>query len=353
MLIGMMCGCLLALLVLRETIGDPIAIVEADSANYKQLLPPPLRRGLRALQAASGVVVEETKQVIVLYAGPIHLPNPNAEGYEVYSETYTRDKLRTRNFEFFLSTGIDCRVHDTVLVLGEQVAQSYGPRLDSMNQACRALGNFIKLVTRDEECERVEPMRLILHGGLVDLTLYDALIHVNCEMTGPAPSASSSWTREFTKHFNLGDKIHMVGLSHVCNGKHSHAQADVFALDKKGIETIRASDVVFDCRDIKGDNGEDRYDNLSAIVGRYEIGMSRKIMDTGYKIYSMRSDFTMDKASRDTCIGDDIWVTSHLKAIYGHIPSLDEVLFFKTSRYLPQDIKEQIGYNGEPEWEWK
>jgi len=348
-LAGLMCGSFLALVALREPmVADPMVDLLVIGSAPSRL--GGRRRGLRAVPSAN------MKQTLVVYAGPLHMTNKAAVGYETYTERYQMDKLHLANFDFFLQHGIDCTVHDTLLILGEPVKLAYATQLDNMNQACLALGHFIKLVTRDDACGDVEPMRLVLKGGVVDVAPYDALIHVSSEMSGPAPPSSSgspSWTVDFTKHFT--SDVHMVGLSHVCHGKHTHVQSSAFALDKKGIDLIRNSNVVFDCRnDNQGvATGEDRYDNLSAIVGRYEIGMSQTILEAGYKLHSILGDLTIDKVSRETCTGDDMWLTSRLKTIYGDIPSLKQVLFFKTSRYLPKDIQSLIGFNGLPEWEWK
>lgn len=36
----------------------------------------------------------------------------------------------------------------------------------------------------------------------------------------------------------------------------------------------------------------------------------------------------------------------------GRIPSLKEVIFFKTSRYLSDEIASQINFTGEINWNW-
>merc|ERR1712176_1502856 len=50
----------------------------------------------------------------------------------------------------------------------------------------------------------------------------------------------------------------------------------------------------------------------------------------------------------------DIWIESRMKSMYNNtIPSLDETIFFKTSRFLPQDIAQRINYTDQIFWAWK
>jgi hypothetical protein len=41
------------------------------------------------------------------------------------------------------------------------------------------------------------------------------------------------------------------------------------------------------------------------IISRYEIGMSKTIMDTGFQIYATLRNTTFDKVSRQKCKGGD------------------------------------------------
>jgi hypothetical protein len=286
-LTGVLCGCLLALVTIREGLGhrrlkEPTLTNDLTTSDSTQ-------RGLRALEVKRIISVPPQapeRTTLVLYSGPVRLPVPN-------TSDPAADQLHITNFEFFLSNGVDCGAHDTVLVLGEQVLQEFGASLDSMNQACRALGHFIKLVPRGEDgCGHVESMRLALHAGVVDVDRYDYLLYASSDLLGPSPTASfsfKSWTTQFVQRFH--DEIHMVGLSHSCRGRDSHVKSDVFALDKKGIELIRNSNVVSDCK----------LDRKGSTVGRYEIEMSRTILNAGYKIHSILGDLTLDKASQNRC----------------------------------------------------
>lgn len=335
--LGIICGCLLAIVLVRMqdvrvSHHRLLQLVEANKSPREPL---------------------ETKTLVV-YSGPLHLPRP---AFDEYDEQDQMDKLYQANMDFFLTHGMDCHHHqDTVLVVGPDVADFYQSRIDSMNQNCQPLGHVIQMVKRHSNCYDMESMRIVLQEEVVALENYDYLIHVSCVMTGPAPSntyTSLPWTMELTQQLN--HNVKMVGLSSVCHGSHTHIQPMVFALDRTGIDLIQNSNAVFDCNTIKDEEyGESRYDKLSLVIGRYEIGMSQIIMEAGYKIYSILGDTTYDKGNQEKCKehSDDIWLTSRLKAIYGHIPTLEEVFFFKTSRYLPPTIKKQIGYKGVTDWEW-
>lgn len=332
---GTICGCLLAILLVSMQdvrVNHRLLLVEANKSSHETLF--------------------ETKTLVV-YSGPLHLPRAS---FDEYDEQDQMDKLYQANLDFFLIYGIDCHHQNTLLVVGPDVADHYQSRIDTMNQNCEAYGHFIQLVKRHPDCYDMESMRLVLHEGVVDLDNYDYLIHVSCVMTGPAPPNTYTpfpWTTELTRHLN--NKVKMVGLSSVCHGSHTHIQPMVYALDRTGIDLIQHSDAVFDCQTVKEEeNGESRYDKLSLVIGRYEIGMSQIIIEAGYKIHSILGDATYDKVSQETCKdhSDDIWLTSRLKAIYGHMPTLEEIFFFKTSRYLPAAIKKQIGYQGVSDWEW-
>lgn len=334
----------------------PFSWLHPKNAETPMLAPTTTTTITKATTTRDAPQQPPPQNILVVYSGPLRLPDlslpPTSERLQI-------DQLYLANLEFFLGHGVDCQHHDTVLVLGKEVARHYQARIDEWNRACPPPRNEedpprIQILIRDPICYDMESMRLVLHTGVVPVDRYDYLIYVNCGTTGPAPPNTYSnlpWTQEFIRRFT--DRIKMVGLSYVCENKKTHLQSMVYALDRTGIDIIRNSDTVFDCRGLK-DEGQAGYENVSLIISRYEIGMSKTIMDTGFQIYAILSDITFDKVSRLKCKGgDDIWLTTNLKAIYGHIPSLNEVLFFKTSRYLPPDIKQQIGYEGRADWEWK
>jgi hypothetical protein len=326
----------------------------APSSFLNPVNAPPLLATATTTTTTTTTTITTTRdaeqKILVVYSGPLRLPDLSQPPSDERLQT---DKLYLANLDFFIRHGVDCQRHDTVLILGEAVARQYQARMDEWNRDCRG-EHHVKILTREPVCYDMESVRLVLHTGAVPLDVYDYLIYVNCGTTGPAPQNTYStlpWTQEFTRRFT--DRIKMVGLSYVCENKRTHLQSMVYALDRTGIDIIRKSDAVFDCRGMK-DEGEAGYENVSLIISRYEIGMSKTIMDAGFQIYAILSDTTFDKVSRQKCKGgDDIWLTSRLKAIYGHMPSLKEVFFFKTSRYLPPDIKQQIGYEGRTDWEWK
>ena len=52
----------------------------------------------------------------------------------------------------------------------------------------------------------------------------------------------------------------------------------------------------------------------------------------------------------------DIWMEGRLRALpvggVGYIPRLDDVIFFKSSRWLPPNLVAKINYTGNITWHW-
>lgn len=203
------------------------------------------------------------------------------------------------------------------------------------------------------------------------------------------------WTLDLTDL--LDDRVKMSGLSMNCLYD-SHIQSMVFALDRIGVQVIKDSGAIFDCLKEHPDLTEKK--QYTKIVHGYEVKMGKVIRDAGYAIRPLiegigrtnpmivsndddknkefddyhRADCRpckrkawKGKPATNTAIANntnnktvsceeremygDIWFESTMKWIYGgEIPTLDELVFFKTSRFLPDEIKTRINFTGTYNW---
>jgi len=186
----------------------------------------------------------------------------------------------------------------------------------------------------------METVRVILQGGQVNVKDYNYFIYVNCGTTGPAPT-NYPWTLDYTSR--MDDKVKMVGLSHNRHSGQPHIQSMVYALDRVGLELIQEQGAVYDCRG--------QLHPRDNIISRYEIGMSRILLDAGYAIRSILRNTTIQNW-HDPCEGEDMWFKSRLKEFtgLGRVPHLNETIFFKTSRVLPEEIANKIKYTRHVHW---
>ena len=83
--------------------------------------------------------------------------------------------------------------------------------------------------------------------------------------------------------------------------------------------------------------------------------MSQAILNTGeYTLTSiLQAPVTpIDKTSRLQCVAEDLWTISNLNKTFGKLPNWQDVMFYKTSRHLPEDIATTIGFKGNITWKW-
>uniref|UniRef100_A0A7S1D3C4 Uncharacterized protein n=1 Tax=Cyclophora tenuis TaxID=216820 RepID=A0A7S1D3C4_CYCTE len=74
--------------------------------------------------------------------------------------------------------------------------------------------------------------------------------------------------------------------------------------------------------------------------------MSLSILNAGYKISSVAQNFVFDSNNISDCQASDIWYRHEMYRFFGKIPKLEELHFFKTSRFVPRDIANELGYSG-------
>jgi len=178
----------------------------------------------------------------------------------------------------------------------------------------------------------------------------------------------------------LSDKVKLTGVS-INMSFFPHVQSMTLATDRVGIETIKNSGAVYDCgimNDVEM-NEEERWN----IIDRYELGMSRAILNAGFTINSLtgalgksitidlndienikkessanklnnrqkreieNSHWDEDEQNFVLPLGDDIWNPSTIRTMGdGKLPSWSDFVFYKASRgiILPE-IFEEVEYD--------
>ena len=264
-------------------------------------------------------------RTLIVYSGPTSLENKG------------KNELYRRNFEYFLKHGIACSTADTVLVLTDSVAMHYQQKIHALDAQCQ---NRVLVITREDVCFDMESFRVVLYDSTINVESYDYLLFVNCGMSGPKlPDGSTEpWTHRFTSM--LSETIKMVGLTLNCF-RGAHVQSFVFALDKTGIDVIKKSNAVFDCRKTtRRPNSQRAY---SQIVRQYERGMSQAILNAGYGIAGAMNNVTA--MTMDAECHHDIWEEASIREYWGgRVPLMNETIFFKSSRFLPNHIAQEIDY---------
>jgi hypothetical protein len=287
--------------------------------------------------------LDQKKRILVVYTGP---SDKSSELVELYQ----------RNTDFFLKHGVDCANQDTVIVVGHDFYDQYLPAVEQLDKSCHSQHRGrVLLVARRNVCYDMESMRLVLYGGVNGLNVdsYDYLMYINCGVTGPSPDYKGGevpWTTHLID--KLKGNVVMSGLSanceilHPSKKAHPHIQSMMYALNRVGLDIIKNSSSVYDCLL----NPKDA--SRAGIIDRYERGMSRTIINSGYAIAPLltepsneMNDMIITEKTLKKCKRSDIWtVTDELKSIYGgRLPFLNET-FYKTSKDIPHEIAQLINY---------
>lgn len=313
-----------------------------------------IQRDARLPQWPKHPVTKATDKILVVYSGPTHLPN-----FKILNqpEPHPRKKIEGKkelyrvNFEYFLINGVQCQTQDTVLIVTKEVEEHYRERIDKMHQTCEEThGHKVILAVRDPKCFDLETVRRVMHDDIVDIDSYDYFVYVNCGTSGPSKYwADLPWTDVLIDKLN--DKVKMSGLTVNCAARHPHVQSMVYALDRVGLQLIKNSTAIFDC------SKRSEYDNTTKyIVRNYEFKMGALLLKHGYGLSGILNPGIVDSSNTKDCINDDhyadMWVTHRMMKYFGRIISLDEAVFFKTSRLTTSETAMEINYNYQVDWNW-
>jgi hypothetical protein len=289
------------------------------------------------------------KKTVVVYTGPTSL-----------ARSIGKNELYLDNFEYFLSHGgIDCDKHDTIVTLSDETYSFYMDNNKLLKQFAASCGSALTVLRRKDTCYDLGSVHLVTNT--VDLTKYKYFVYLNCGVVGPlwwgndVSFSSLPWTYFFTSLLN--DQVKMSGLSINCKSRSTystHIQSMAFALDQQGLETVLKSGAIYDCKQSNTNMDLIAQQNL---IERYELGMSRAILDSGYNIASWLSTLGAHNRNRPLVIDNsddhhcrDVWYADQFLRISGGYPSASDSMnltFFKTSRFITPDILDEVGYKME------
>ncbi|KAI2508859.1 hypothetical protein MHU86_5593 [Fragilaria crotonensis] len=319
-------------------------------------------------------------KILVVYSGPTDIMDPNIEPGKI-SWKHKRMELYRLNFEFFLRHGIHCQTQDTLIVVTDVVKSKYQTQIDELHDKCHGnYGNYVRLITRNNTCLDLDSVRVAIEytvqgdrpavvtnpsttstniGAAVTSAYYDYFVYINCGVTGPSPQFSNRpWTSVFLE--KLRDGVKMVGLTINCHFPRSpHVQSMMYALDREGLQVVVDGGAIFDCTKRPDYLGIAFSALQNKIIWGYEIQMSKLIVQAGYGISSIVRPTTLFRHNKTQCLNkhgnatlNDIWLGKPLTEYFGRIPSLDEVIFFKTSRILTPETADLINFTLEVDWNW-
>jgi hypothetical protein len=339
--------------------------------------------------------ISQKKRTLVVYSGPTSL-----------DPTIGKNGVYLKNFDYFIQHGIECHglggVDDDttrpfqdnniqyVIVLTAPVAEAYtaADGLITKKQAeCQAAQTrsginqeepLITVLTRQDKCYDMESILTVLRTYNVP-TLYDHMVYMNCGLAGPKFGSGSppqwhhlnSWTELYTSL--LSDKIQMVGHTintHFNTVYSPHIQSFLFAVNTAVIDIWMQTGAIYEC----GVTNADFSDEIlkMALVWRYEVGISRVLLERGYSIaaafmhqngrigeplvINANSTFGRDY-TREDVVNSDVFTEDGLRRLtestfeeqYGDrrkyaILPWDCYVFFKVSRLIPYDIQELMRY---------
>lgn len=301
-----------------------------------------------------GSVADPNKSgILVVYSGPLY--------FEDESDSEMTQLYRA-NLEYFLNHGVDCEVQDTVIVVGLPVYHKYKNQIQEMDSKCQETNHRVKMVYRPPECADMGSWSTVLHGNFVDFDQFDFFIFLTASMSGPFEKRPDDkpWTEMFTSRVTETTKL--VGLSHVCDKDSTHVQEQALCLDKAAFNLFRESNIVMDCaqsrrQHIHNEANIQQWRQSIDEKGReYNGALNQLVLNHGYALTSILREPVepITKENRDNCVAEDMWTVSNLKEAFGgEVPTWRETILWRSSRYLPKDIAQTIGYKGKINWTWE
>ena len=130
-------------------------------------------------------------------------------------------------------------------------------------------------------------------------------------------------------------------------------------MDRTALEILMQKGIFFDCETkIPNYHNLKQIEQHGAIVNRYERRMSIEIIEAGFGIDAVANGQPVFPHNASKCTATDMWSGKRLRELNPHdrIPSLNETIFFKDTRYLTPELAEEIGYKAEVgygNWEYE
>ena len=286
--------------------------------------------------------------------------SPAADALIVYSGptggSDKRDSLYAENFRFFLRHGHPCSWHDDthdtqharrfaiVLVLTNASVRAFDAHVRlAWSRECAALV-ATRVAIRRNRCYDMESARLVLGGSLVG-TKYRFIIFLNCGLRGPllplrAPPGEY-WASRITRRLEQNPRLKLVGLTINCAGKRvrrhgsltqAHVQSMLWCTDALGLAAIVRGGAIYDC----GKDGPLSSEQRSALINRYELGMSLHVLQAGYRIGTITGiQREYDRASAFDSICPDVW---NQRDLHRRIAA-ENMTFWKVTRQFPFAVR--------------
>lgn len=356
-----------------------------DESAYEPSEEP---RDPRLPQWPTERISKPTDRILVVYSGPTEMPL-KYERLLRSGPAERKKELYRLNFEHFLKYGVQCKTQDTLLIVTSQVEPHYREQVDAMNQKCQSEhGNQVLLAIRNNTCLDLETARRAIHDDLVNISSYDYFVckyassiflslacslifyyqiitylsnsrltellscftDANCGTTGPSKVwANLPWTDVFIAKLN--DRVKMTGLTMNCRGP-SHIQSMVYAVDRVGLNIIRRSRCVFDCK--KRPPKNNRTPESSHIISNYERCLSFVILQGRFGISPLIRPTVLFKANSTKCAMayPDMWITKVMEKHFGRVLDLEDTVFFKTSRLMSNKTAKEINLTIPVTWSW-
>ena len=261
------------------------------------------------------------------------------------NERDDKSVLYWKNFYYFLENGISCQ-EDVIVVVVRDVFDFVNRAIKPWSNLCARYGAKVTVLARENRCYDMESHRLALeHIGNLS-NHYQYFFFVNDGVSGPKLDSHSteSWTRSFTGLLN--DRVKVAGLSINCRGHpdsfNPHVSSMLYTLDRVSLKIVLSKGAIYDCRYSKG--GDDIWD----IITNYEIAVSRSVLEAGYSIHGRSQNLTVNfNTTMSECPYSDIWMRTEQYRWWGHLLPFEKAIFLKTSRFVPEDVAKEIGYEGE------
>lgn len=285
---------------------------------------------------------KEKEHLVILYSGPTDLPS-SSQVARVYDS----------NFRFFLKHGLPCSYPTALnwrieifITLTASTAAYYASVIDQLPRACAEL----RILKRTGKCYDMESVRLFLtynHKFVHEEEF--KFVYVNCGMVGPllpqikTDVVNTYWPAVYVDM--LDGNVKLVGQIINCGGKrnisHAHVGSELWVSDAEGLRIIADSGAVYDC----GADSLTQHARDELII-RYEMGISRAILSSGFMIRAQLSPYSFAKHnfSGDVpadCV--DIWWAPPAD-LWKYVPdSLEYPTFAKNSRRSIDWIKKCVG----------
>lgn len=261
--LGLLCGfCVCNFIHLEQQLAFPRVDVGIFSLFYNLTVTKRAGYGCNA-----------TFPLTIVYSGPTTKRTAKADQYY-------------ENIKFFIERGLPCRPCENhvniIFVFTEESVNSYRDQLISLNATCH--GN-IHIMLRKDRCYDMEAARVALsHHSMLP---GERVIFLNCGMLGPfSSSLSPYWGNTFANMIN--DEVKLSGVSINCGGKlgvdNPHIQSMLWCTDEVGLKAIFSDGNVYHCK-----NQLSERDGRAKLIVRYELGMSRTIMQGGNKTWKIQA----------------------------------------------------------------